>query len=92
MPEVWVQDLPTVSQRVKWPMCPLRALHDSVGCLLMAYCLTTGYRDRPFAYFWDGVGACEQNLTWGNHPSIVMHDWVFDCMALMHYEVWGVDA
>lgn len=42
------------------------------------------YRDRPFAFFWDAVGVCSQNL----HPSFTMHDWTFSFMALMHANVW----
>jgi hypothetical protein len=49
---------------------------------------TTGYRDRPFAFFWDAVGTCSQNLRWGNSPAVTMHDWVFSFMAFMHHEVW----
>lgn len=54
----------------------------------MSVDVTTGYRDRPFAFFWDAVGICAQNYRWGNHPAVVMHDWTFSFMALMHHNVW----
>lgn len=57
-----------------------------------SHCLTTGYRDRPFAFFWDAVGITGQNFNWGNRPDIIMHDWTFSFMTIMHHEVWGVDA
>lgn len=47
-----------------------------------------GYRNQPFAFFWDAVGICEQNLAWDNHPSVIMHDWTFSFMAHMHPNVW----
>ena len=59
---------------------------------MTSYCLTTGYRDRPFAFFWDGVGVCEHSARHGTPPAVTMQVWTFSFMALMHHEVWEVDA
>lgn len=58
---------------------------------MTSYCLKTGYRDRPFAFFWDAVGLCDQNCNWGNRGDIIMRDWVFSFMAIMHNQVWEVN-
>jgi len=33
--QVWMQEIPTVSKRFKWRVCPLWRIHYPMGCLLM---------------------------------------------------------